>query len=112
MTTPATPHRELALDRANEVRLATGAIRAQIASAPRRESAYRAAREVELGEASMTFYRLLLAVRGIGDQTAQRMLAATWINATARVTSTRVPAPQRARLIGLLIAHGEGSGRH
>ncbi|MCI4360650.1 MAG: hypothetical protein L3J91_03020, partial [Thermoplasmata archaeon] len=101
---------ELALDRANEVRLATAAIRAQIASAPRRESAYRAAHEVERAEASMTFYRLLRTVRGIGDQTAQRMLAATWINANARVTSPRVPAPQRARLVGLLIAHGEGSG--
>jgi hypothetical protein len=97
-----------ALQAANDTRVRTATIRARIAAAPRRESAYLAAEEVEAATMAITFYRLVCSVRRIGDLTARSMLGVSGVNGEERVDSWRVPSTARARLIGHLLTHAEG----
>ena len=104
-----TDQSQMALDHANHVRLQHAQIVAAIRAAGRRTGAHRAIEVIEDRGASITYWRLLKAVRGVADRRARNMLNRSAINPEARINDRNITDRQRNLLIGQLVRYAEGA---
>jgi len=96
-----------ALALANDVRIANKETKNQIKALDRHDGAFQAARTLRHAQATVTFWGLLTAVRGIGPGHARLMLARTGIGGDQRVDDHRITDRQRDRLAVELTRYGE-----